>query len=182
MVKSPVMMAEPLDKALRAARQRQRSCGVQEPKVVYFTPQGRVLDHALVLELGRREGLILLAGRYVGIDERLIARAVEQEISVGDYVVSGGELPAMMLMDSIIRHLPGALGDPDSARQESFVSGMLDYPQYTRPREFRGMSVPDVLLSGNHPAIAQWRQQQRKLQTQQRRPDLWDEYEKKAHA
>jgi len=167
-----VMMAAPLEKAIAAAMQRQASCGVVKNRVLCLSPQGKVLDHALVAELAGLEGLVLLAGRYEGIDERLIARAVEQEVSVGDFVVSGGELPAMLLMDSIIRHLPGALGDPDSARQESFVSGVLDYPQYTRPETYADMSVPEVLLSGNHAAIERWRMKQSLGRTWQRRPEL----------
>ena len=115
-----VMMPEPLDKALKAARQRQRSCGVNEPKVVYFTPQGRVLNHELVVELGRLEGLILLAGRYEGVDERLVTRQADYEVSIGDYVLSGGELPAMVLMDALVRQIPGVLGDTESAMQESW--------------------------------------------------------------
>ena len=167
-----VMMIEPLEKAIAAARQRQTSCGVVSTRVVCLTPQGELLDHRLVAELAGLEGLILLAGRYEGIDERLIERAVDQEVSVGDYVVSGGELPAMVLMDSIIRHLPGALGDPDSARQESFVSGMLDHPQYTRPETYADMQVPEVLLSGHHGEIERWRMKQSLGRTWQRRPEL----------
>lgn len=167
-----VMMVAPLEKAIAAARERQASCGVSRSRVVCLSPQGMLLDHRLVEELASAEGLVLLAGRYEGIDERLIERAVEQEISVGDYVVSGGELPAMLVMDSIIRHLPGALGDPESARQESFVYGMLDYPHYTRPETYCGMRVPDVLLSGNHAAIERWRRKQAIGRTWQRRPEL----------
>src|SRR5262249_32599946 len=149
-----VMMAEPLEKALKAARQRQRSCGVQDPKVVYFTPQGRVLDHELVVELGRREGLILLAGRYEGVDERLVTRQADFELSIGDYVLSGGELPAMVLMDALIRQIPGVLGDTASVVQESFVDGLLDCPHYTRPEVYEGIAVPQVLMSGNHAEIS----------------------------
>ena len=114
-----VMMPEPLEKALKAARQRQRSCGVKDAKVVYFTPQGRLMDHGLVMELGRQEGLILLAGRYDGVDERLVPRQADYEVSIGDYVLSGGELPAMALMDALIRQIPGVLGDVESASQDS---------------------------------------------------------------
>ena len=154
-----VMLVEPLEKAISAARQRQISSGVKRSRVVCLSPQGRVLDHRLVAELAGLEGLVLVAGRYEGIDERLIERAVDQEVSVGDYVVSGGELPAMLLMDSIIRQLPGALGDPQSVQQESFVQGMLDCPHYTRPEIYKGMRVPEVLLSGNHAFIERWRLQ-----------------------
>jgi tRNA (guanine37-N1)-methyltransferase len=137
-----------------------------------LSPQGRVLDHQLVTELAGLEGLVLVAGRYEGIDERLMERAVEQEVSVGDYVVSGGELPAMLLMDSIIRQLPGALGDPQSAQQESFVQGLLDCPHYTRPEVYEGMRVPEVLLSGNHAVIERWRLRHALGRTWQRRPEL----------
>jgi len=167
-----VMMPEPLEKALKAARQRQRSSGVKESKVVYFTPQGRPLDHALVVELGQHEGMILLAGRYEGVDERLIARQVDYEVSIGDYVLSGGELPAMVLMDALIRQLPGVLGAADSAEQDSFVNGLLDCPHYTRPEVYEGLAVPDVLLSGHHAQIRRWRLAQSLGRTWARRPEL----------
>jgi len=167
-----VMMSEPLEKALKAARQRQRSSGVKESKVIYFTPQGRPLDHALVLELDAHEGLILLAGRYEGVDERLIDRQVDYEISIGDYVLSGGELPAMVLMDALIRQLPGVLGASESAQQDSFVNGLLDCPHYTRPEVYEGSAVPQVLLSGNHAEIERWRMKQSLGRTWSRRPEL----------
>ncbi len=167
-----VMMPEPLERALRAARQRQKSCGVKDPKVVYFTPQGRVLDHPAVTALQQHEGLILLCGRYEGVDERLVARQVDYEVSIGDYVLSGGELPAMVLMDALVRQVPGVLGDADSAAQESFVRGLLDCPHYTRPEVYDGLSVPAVLLSGNHAEIARWRLKQSLGRTWERRPDL----------
>jgi tRNA (guanine37-N1)-methyltransferase len=167
-----VMMPEPLEKALKAARQRQRSCGVREPSVVYFTPQGRVLNHELVVELGRHDGLILLAGRYEGVDERLVPRQVDYEVSIGDYVLSGGELPAMALMDALIRQIPGVLGDAESATQDSFVHGLLDYPHYTRPEVYEGVSVPAVLMSGNHAEINRWRLKQSLGRTWSRRPEL----------
>jgi tRNA (guanine37-N1)-methyltransferase len=167
-----VMMAEPLDKALVAARQRQMSAGVDKPRVVHLTPQGRLLDHALVTELAREPGLVLLAGRYEGVDERLIDRQTIEEISIGDYVLSGGELAAMVLMDSVVRQLPGALGDAESASQDSFVDGLLDHPHYTRPEVYEGAAVPAVLLSGNHAVITRWRLKQSLGRTWQRRPDL----------
>lgn len=167
-----VMMAEPLDKALAAARQRQMSAGVDKPRVVHLTPQGRLLDHALVAELAREPGLVLLAGRYEGVDERLIERQAIEEISIGDYVLSGGELAAMVLMDSVVRQLPGALGDAESASQDSFVDGLLDHPHYTRPEVYEGAAVPAVLLSGNHAVITRWRLKQSLGRTWQRRPDL----------
>ena len=167
-----VMMAEPLDKALAAARQRQMSAGVDKPRVVHLTPQGRLLDHALVAELAREPGLVLLAGRYEGVDERLIDRQTIEEVSIGDYVLSGGELAAMVLMDSVVRQLPGALGDAESASQDSFVDGLLDHPHYTRPEVYEGAAVPAVLLSGNHAVITRWRMKQSLGRTWQRRPDL----------
>jgi tRNA (guanine37-N1)-methyltransferase len=167
-----VMMAEPLGKALRAARQRQKSSGVRKPRVIHMTPQGRLLDHALVAELAQEEGLVMLAGRYEGIDERLVARDIDDEISIGDYVLSGGELAAMVVIDAVVRQLPGALGDAESASQDSFVNGLLDHPHYTRPEVYEDEAVPQVLLSGNHAAIAKWRLKQALGRTWRRRPDL----------
>jgi tRNA (guanine37-N1)-methyltransferase len=167
-----VMMSEPLETSLKAARQRQRSCGVRDPKVIYFTPQGKVLNHALVQQLAQHDGLILLCGRYEGVDERLIERQVDYEISMGDYVLSGGELPAMALMDALIRQIPGVLGDAESANQDSFVRGLLDCPHYTRPEVYDGAVVPPVLMSGNHAEIDRWRLKQSLGRTWSRRPEL----------
>ena len=167
-----VMMAEPLQKALDAARLRQKSAGVERPRVVYLSPQGRLLDHALVAELAGEQGLVLLAGRYEGVDERLIRKSVDDEISIGDYVLSGGELAAMVVIDCVMRQVPGVLGDADSASQDSFVNGLLDCPHYTRPEAFENVLVPQVLLSGNHAEIARWRVKQTLGRTWQRRPDL----------
>ena len=170
-----VMMAEPLERAVSAARQRQASTGVKKPRVIYMSPQGRLLNHALVMELSAEQGLVLLAGRYEGVDERAIARVVDDEVSIGDYVLSGGELAAMVLIDSIVRQLPGALGDAQSAAQESFVGGLLDCPQYTRPEQYEGMAVPPVLMSGNHADIGRWRLKQALGRTWQRRPELLEQ-------
>ena len=167
-----VMMVEPLEKSLAAARQRQKSSGAKGTRVVHLSPQGRPLNHQKVMELSALQGLVLLAGRYEGVDERLIARAVDEEISIGDYVLSGGELAAMVVMDAIVRQLPGALGDAESASQDSFVSGLLDCPHYTRPEVYEGGAVPPVLMSGNHAEIARWRLKQALGRTWQRRPDL----------
>ncbi|MDD4930417.1 MAG: tRNA (guanosine(37)-N1)-methyltransferase TrmD [Gallionella sp.] len=169
-----VMLGEPLAAAINAARQRQLACGVQKSCVVYLSPQGRLLTHARVKELVSQpdEGLILLTGRYEGIDERLISQMVDEEISIGDYVLSGGELAAMVLMDALVRQLPGVLGDADSAEQDSFVQGLLDCPHYTRPEQFNGDAVPPVLLSGNHAQIQRWRLSQSLGRTWLRRPDL----------
>jgi len=163
-----VMMAEPLAKAIAAAR-REQPAGT---KVIYLSPQGRSLDHAGVLELSRRDGLILLAGRYEGIDERLLETEVDEEWSIGDYVLSGGELAAMAVIDAVTRQLPGALGDEESAQQDSFVAGLLDCGHYTRPETYAGRRVPDVLLSGDHEKIRRWRLKQALGRTWLRRPDL----------
>lgn len=167
-----VMLAEPLDKALDVSLVRQQMCGVEKPHVVYLAPHGRQLNHALVMELVARPGVVLLAGRYEGIDQRILDRRVDEVISVGDYVLSGGELAAMVVMDAVLRQLPGALGDSQSANEDSFVHGLLDYPHYTRPEVYRGEAVPEVLLSGDHAKIARWRLQQSLLLTAKARPDL----------
>jgi len=167
-----VMMVEPLERAIMAARQRQLSSGVARPRVICLSPQGRVLDHRLVTELAAEQGLVMLAGRYEGVDERLIERAVDDEISIGDYVLSGGELAAMVVMDCVVRQLPGVLGDAESASHDSFVNGLLDCPHYTRPEVHEGQVVPPVLLSGNHAEISRWRLKQALGRTWQRRPDL----------
>lgn len=167
-----VMMPEPLGKALAAARQRQKSTGVKQPRVIHLSPQGRLLNHHRVMELAAEQGMVLLAGRYEGVDERVIAREVDDEISIGDYVLSGGELAAMVVIDCIVRQLPGVLGDAESASQDSFVNGLLDCPHYTRPEVYEGEPVPQVLLSGNHAEIRRWRLKQALGRTWQRRPDL----------
>ncbi len=167
-----VMMVEPLGKALQAARQRQLSAGVAQPRLVHLTPQGRLLDHVAVMELAQEPGIVLLAGRYEGVDERVMGQQSVEEISIGDYVLSGGELAAMVLMDCVVRQLPGALGDTESASQDSFVNGLLDCPHYTRPEVYADAAVPAVLLSGNHTEIARWRLKQALGRTWQRRPDL----------
>jgi tRNA (guanine37-N1)-methyltransferase len=169
-----VMMAEPLAKAIAAAKAAQRAAGVAQPRVLHLSPAGAPLTHARVMTLAQAQdaGYVLLAGRYEGIDERLLAREVDEEVAVGDFVVSGGELPALMVIDAIARQLPGALNDEQSAREDSFVDGLLDCPHYTRPEAYEGMAVPDVLLSGHHEKIRRWRLQQSLLRTRERRPDL----------
>ena len=171
-----VMMVEPLEKAIRAAHQRQKSTRAMRTKVVYLSPQGRLLNHRLVMEFAALDGLVLVAGRYEGVDERLIARAVDEEVSIGDYVLSGGELAAMVVMDAIVRQMPGALGDAESASQDSFVNGLLDCPHYTRPETHEGEGVPPELLSGNHAGIARWRLKQALGRTWRRRPDLLEKH------
>jgi tRNA (guanine37-N1)-methyltransferase len=168
-----VMMIEPLRKAISAAKDWIQG----EPLVVYLSPQGKVLQQSAVNQFATQQSLILIAGRYEGIDERLIELEVDQEWSIGDYVLSGGELPAMVFMDALIRQLPGALGHNESASQDSFAEGILDCPHYTRPDKYEGFDVPEVLLSGNHEKIRQWRLKQSLLRTKQRRPDLLDRLE-----
>jgi tRNA (guanine37-N1)-methyltransferase len=177
-----VMLPEPLQAAIDAARSRQRAQGVARPQVVLMSPQGERLGEKVVQELSAQEGLVIVAGRYEGLDERLVRESVDREVSIGDYVVSGGELPAMVLMDALVRRLPGVLNDEQSAEQDSFAvrsdglaRGMLDWPHYTRPEEWRGMRVPEVLSSGNHAAIARWRRKQALGRTWDRRPELVDE-------
>lgn len=168
-----VMRVEPLHDCLRAVRQEAPA----DSKTVYLSPQGRQLDQAAVKNFAGRAGMILVAGRYEGIDERFIEAEIDEEWSIGDYVLSGGELPAMVLIDAVTRLLPGALGDADSAEQDSFSEGLLDCQHYTRPEEAGGRRVPDVLLSGDHVKIALWRRQQALGRTWQRRPDLIDALE-----
>jgi len=167
-----VMMAEPLLRAIGQARAAQTGA-----KVIYLSPQGKQLDHRAVEELSQRDGLILLAGRYEGIDERLIQKEVDEEWSIGDYVISGGELAAMVMIDAVTRLLPGALGDMDSAAEDSFVAGLLDTPHYTRPEVWNDLAVPEVLLSGDHAAIRRWRLKQALGRTWLRRPDLLEHRE-----
>jgi tRNA (guanine37-N1)-methyltransferase len=167
-----VMLAEPLEKALNAAKNRQKTAGVDAPKVIHLSPQGKPLTHEAVLELAAQQGLVLLASRYEGVDERLLKRVVDEEYSIGDYVLSGGELPAMVLIDAVVRQLPGTLGDADSAIEDSFVDGLLDCPHYTRPEVYEGEPVPAVLMSGHHKEIKRWRLKQSLGRTRDRRPDL----------
>jgi len=170
-----VMMAEPLEAAIASAKVRQVACGFERSRVVYLSPQGAPLTHLRVMQFvasASAEGLILLCGRYEGIDERLIERCVDEEISIGDFVLSGGEIPAMALLDAVVRQLPGVLNDADSAVQDSFVAGLLDCPHYTRPEVYDGQRVPDVLLSGHHEAIRRWRLKQALGRTWQRRADI----------
>lgn len=169
-----VMLADPLDLALTTAKAALRREGVPAPRLIYLSPQGRRLDQALVLELASEPGLVLLAGRYEGIDERVFARHPLEEVSIGDFVLSGGELPAMVLLDAVIRQLPGALGHADSAREDSFADGLLDCPHYTRPEAWLGLDVPAVLRGGNHAEVGRWRLKQSLARTRARRPDLLD--------
>ena len=163
-----VMMVEPLQKAISDARRVLPA----NTKTVYLSPQGKKVDQALLQEAAQAPGWIFLAGRYEGVDERLIEAEIDEEWSIGDYVLSGGELAAMVVIDGMARLLPGALGHADSADQDSFVNGLLDCPHYTRPEQIGGRSVPSVLLSGDHQAIARWRMKQALGRTWLRRPDL----------
>ena len=172
-----VMMAEPLKAAIDAAAQRQAAQGVERPKVVYVTPQAKPITDAGIRELAKEDGLIFLCGRYEGIDERLIESRVDLEVSIGDYVLSGGELAVMVLVDAMVRLLPGVLGDGQSAVEDSFSpsrDGLLDHPHYTRPENWNGASVPAVLMSGDHAKIAVWRRKQALKRSLERRADLLD--------
>ncbi len=161
-----VMLAEPLERVLDAVK---RAGG---GRTVYLSPQGRKLDHRRVMELTKESAVTLLCGRYEGVDERLLKRRVDEELSIGDFVLSGGELAAMALIDAVVRQLPGALGDAASAMEESFADGLLDCPQYTRPESYAGTPVPAVLLSGHHENIRRWRLKQALGRTWLRRPEL----------
>jgi tRNA (guanine37-N1)-methyltransferase len=171
-----VMQPAPLEKAIAAAKARQQAAKASASRVIYLSPQGRPLTHAkvmaLVEQLAAGTGIILLCGRYEGVDERLIERCVDEEISLGDFVLSGGELAAMALMDALVRQLPGALGDAASAEEDSFVAGLLDCPHYTRPEVYAGQAVPEVLLSGDHARIRRWRLKESLARTRKRRPEL----------
>lgn len=162
-----LMKVQPLRDAIHDAKQANH-----QAKVIYLSPQGKKLDQQAVQQMATQPGLILVAGRYEGIDERLIETEIDEEWSIGDYVLSGGELAALVLIDAVTRMLPGVLGDDDSAAQDSFMEGLLDCPHYTRPEEFEGRTVPPVLLSGNHRDIATWRMQQALGRTWLRRPEL----------
>lgn len=168
-----VMQVEPLRAAIRAARQ---TAGRDAP-VIFLSPQGRCFDQQEAQRLAGLPAMVLVAGRYEGVDERLVESEVDAELSIGDYVLSGGELPALVVIDALARLLPGALGDEDSALQDSFMHGLLDYPHYTRPETVDGLRVPAVLLSGDHAAIRRWRMQQALGRTWLRRPELLEKLE-----
>lgn len=165
-----VMKVEPIFAAVEAVLGSPPAC-----PLIYLSPQGKPFTTAIARELAQQPRLGLLCGRYEGIDERVIEHLVTEQISIGDYVLTGGELPAMVVIDAVSRFLPGVLGDPDGANDDSFGDGLLEYPHYTRPEEYRGWRVPEVLLSGNHALIAKWRKEQSILRTRKQRPDLLDE-------
>lgn len=162
-----VMKPEPLFRAVDELRER----GIKAP-VALLSPQGRLFSQSVAEEYARSGGLILICGRYEGVDERVAEHLITDEVSIGDYVLSGGEIPAMVVVDAVTRLIPGALGCEESAERESFVNGLLDYPHYTRPAEFRGLKAPEVLLSGNHAEIERWRRRKAIEKTLRRRPDL----------
>lgn len=170
-----LMTPEPLANAIQVARKKIVHFS---PKVIFLSPQGETLNHNIVNELRQESGLILLCGRYKGIDNRIREKYIDREISIGDYVLSGGEIAAMVLVDAISRLIPGVLGNCESAERDSFYQGLLSPPQYTRPEVFEGMQVPEVLLSGHHENIRQWQKQQAEKITRSRRPDLWKAYGK----
>jgi tRNA (guanine37-N1)-methyltransferase len=166
-----VMLSKPLEAAIGAAKARQAALGLS-PRVVYLSPQGQPLTHRRVMHLTTEPGLVLLCGRYEAVDQRVLDRCVDEEISLGDFVLSGGELPAMALMDAVIRQLPGVLHDDASAIEDSFVNGLLDYPHYTRPEVYEGVAVPPVLLGGHHAEIVKWRRERALEATARKRPEL----------
>ncbi len=163
-----VMKVEPVFRAIESLKEK----STDQPKVIFLTPQGKVFNQDIALDLSEEKHLILLCGRYEGIDERIRESLIDEEISIGDYVLTGAELPAMVLVDTVVRLLPGALGNEDSYKNDSFYTGLLDFPHYTRPEEFRGMKVPDVLLSGHHKKIEEWRRYKSLEKTYLKRADL----------
>ena len=163
-----VLMCGPVFEAVETVE----ACDERVATRILLTPQGERLTHSVAEDLSRRPRLLLICGHYEGFDERIRTGLSSREISIGDYVLSGGEAAAMVLVDAVVRLIPGVLGDSDSLETESFSRARLEYPQYTRPREFRGVEVPEILLSGNHPAVAQWREEQALARTRSRRPDL----------
>ena len=167
-----VMLAKPLQAAILAAKERQAQLNKATSRVIYLSPQGKPLTHQRVMDFSQQSGLVLLCGRYEAVDQRLLDHYVDEEISLGDFVLSGGELPAMALMDAVIRQLPGVLHDDASAIEDSFVNGLLDCPHYTRPEVFDDQTVPAVLLGGNHAEIEKWRRQKSLQASHQKRPDL----------
>lgn len=167
-----VMKIEPLELALAEVKVEQNAQGVEKPLVIYLSPQGKRVDQQLINQLAGQAGIILICGRYEGVDERFIERNVDLELSIGDFVVSGGEVPAMLVIEAVARQLPGVLNSVESVTQDSFMNARLDYPHYTHPVNYHGDMVPEVLLSGNHAQIKKWRLQQSLWRTYTRRPDL----------
>lgn len=167
-----VMMVKPLEAAVLEAKKRQIATDLPAPRVIYMSPQGKALTHERVMQLTAEPGLVLLCGRYEAVDQRFLDACVDEEISLGDFVLSGGELPAMALMDAVIRQLPGVLHDDASAVEDSFVNGLLDCPHYTRPEVYEGTAVPAVLMGGHHVEIEKWRRERALEATAKKRPDM----------
>lgn len=167
-----VMQAEPVYLSYKAIADNIVEKTGKKPRVIYLTPQGKVFNQQMAEELSKEEDLIFLCGHYEGIDERVLEMIVTDNVSIGDYVLTGGELPSMVMIDTISRLVEGVLNNDDSAKYESFAENRLEYPQYTRPEEFMGMKVPEVLLSGDHKKVAQWREEESLKRTRERRPDL----------
>ena len=170
-----VMLAEPILKAMDRVRELYN--GDKGLRVVFPSPQAKILSQETSLDLSEADGIVFICGHYKGIDERVRETVVTDEISIGDYVVTGGELPAMVILDSVVRLIPGVLGDEESANTDSFTHDLLDHPHYTRPEEVKGLKVPEVLMSGHHANVDAWRQEQRELRTKKNRPDLWEHYQ-----
>jgi len=168
-----LLKPEPLAAAIRASKEKHAAL---DPMVVFLSPQGALLDHGMVESLCGERALIVVCGRYKGIDHRIRERYIDREISIGDYVLSGGEVPAMVLVDAVTRLIPGVLNNRESAEADSFYNGLLSYPQYTRPEEFEGMKVPEILLSGHHVNIEAWKREKAEALTRERRPDLWEKH------
>ena len=170
-----VMLAEPILKAMDRVRELYN--GDKGLRIVFPSPQAKVLSQETSRDLSEADGIAFICGHYKGIDERVRETVVTDEISIGDYVVTGGELPAMVILDSVVRLIPGVLGDEESANTDSFTHDLLDHPHYTRPEEVKGLKVPEVLMSGHHANVDAWRQEQRELRTKKNRPDLWEHYQ-----
>ena len=170
-----VMLAEPILKAMDRVKELYN--GDKGLRVVFPSPQAKILSQETSLDLSQADGIAFICGHYKGIDERVRETVVTDEISIGDYVVTGGELPAMVILDSVVRLIPGVLGDEESANTDSFTHDLLDHPHYTRPEEVKGLKVPEVLMSGHHANVDAWRQEQRELRTKNNRPDLWEHYQ-----
>jgi tRNA (guanine37-N1)-methyltransferase len=169
-----VLMAEPLDRAISHIKKKNSIKDKALQKVILLTPGGKVLKQETLKDMSKLENIILICGRYEGVDQRLIDLLVDMEISIGDYVLTGGEIPAMVLIDGIVRLMPGVVGKVESLQSESFEDGLLDWPQYTRPPSYRGMKVPEVLTGGNHGDIEKWRKEKAEEITRKQRPDLFD--------
>jgi len=172
-----VMRADIMGRAIDAVKSK-RPVGVTDEDwpLIYLSPRGRKLDQKMVHDFAGKKGITLICGRFEGLDERVLEKRNVMEVSLGDFVLSGGEVAALMLMDAVVRLIPGVIGEPETLAEESFTSGLLEYPQYTRPQEWEGLEIPDVLLSGHHEKIRKWRQESSENLTKERRPDLWKEY------